>query len=504
MVKACYIGFVLVLLSVACGGYAQGLEKADSLKRILDGKRGKDRIDVLWTLAKMYWRTDTVESSRYINESYALARITPVDSFLFVKTGKGKAMSLRLYERYNDAFDILNEVLPVARRHGFYDELGACLSVGGTMYSRVGRYDKALLYQLECLQVRERLADTLDISVVQNNLGIVYYEIGSYREALHYFFLSLRSKQSIRDNDGIDGVYINIGLCYLYLGEFNLGLAYAKRGLNLCAKNCVPNVVLNGTLALGMLYQKLDYPDSAKMFLSRCYNTALKLNNFRFQSESLMFLARQANDEGNSDQALTYSIESERNALKVNSRSMAKQSYYETFRARRGLKDYEGAAISWDKYLVYHDSLFNESLSLGLVSMHIEFEQKQNETRLVLQESTVQWQGRQNFWIALVGGLLIIAIELLIYDFTGRKRENEILEALVRDRTRALEEKVRFLERQDTERRVWDEKIERSVRDGKARLDALRDMVDNSDIKNLFPILNDGQEGNSLKTFDRI
>ncbi len=181
-------------------------------------------------------------------------------------------------------------------------------------------------------------------------------------------------------------------------------------------------------------------------------------------------LARQANDEGSNREALMYSLESEKSALQVNSVNMAKQTYYELFRAKRGLKDYEGAAVAWDNYLLYHDSLFNESLSLSLVSMHIDFEQKQNEARLALQESTVQWQGRQNFWIALVGGLLIIAIELLIYDFTGRKRENQILEALVHDRTRALHEKVRALEREETERRAWEEKMAKAVRDGNGPL----------------------------------
>jgi len=226
-----------------------------------------------------------------------------------------------------------------------------------------------------------------------------------------------------------------------------------------------------------MLYIKLNRPDSAKIFLRRCYEVAMKESNYRYKAESLVVLGRQANDEGRYLEALGYSIESKKNALEVRSRLVLEDAYYELFRSKRGLNDFEGAALSWDKYLVYHDSLFSESLSVSLISMHIDFEQEQNETRLALQESIVRWQDRRNTWIVGLGGLLFIFIGLLIYDFTSRKRENEMLESVVRDRTRALEEKIRSLEREEAERRTWEQRIDKSVRNGITQLDALTTMT---------------------------
>ena len=203
----------------------------------------------------------------------------------------------------------------------------------------------------------------------------------------------------------------------------------------------------------------------------------MKESNYRYKAESLVVLGRQANDEGRYLEALGYSIESKKNALEVRSRLVLEDAYYELFRSKRGLNDFEGAALSWDKYLVYHDSLFSESLSVSLISMHIDFEQEQNETRLALQESIVRWQDRRNTWIVGLGGLLFIFIGLLIYDFTSRKRENEMLESVVRDRTRALEEKIRSLEREEAERRTWEQRIDKSVRNGITQLDALTTMT---------------------------
>jgi len=494
MMRSYYIGLMLFLLFGATRTVSgQDSQKADSLKTVLEGKHGKERMDVLWALVTLYWDTDKVQTLKYLEESYTLARTAPVDSLLFVRTGRGKVVTLNFFERYSEATTILDEVLPVARRHKFERELSLALSIGGIIYSTLGKYDLALSYQLECLEMREKTKNARDIAITQNNLGLVYYQVNNYGKALEYYFLSEKSKQSIDDDYDMDLLYTNIAFCYLRLHEYKQGLIYAYKGLRLCDDHCAPYVKMNGTLSLGMLYYELDNMDSAKIFLTECYNAAVNYNNHRYQAESLVMLARQANDEGNDADALRYAVESENKALRARSVNMAKQAYYELFRAKRNTRDYEDAAADWDKYRVYRDSLFNESMSLGLVSMHIDFEQSQNETRLALQESTVQWQNRRNFWVAVLGGLLFIAVALLVFDFISRRRENQMLEAQVLDRTRALENKILTLERQETERSAWEEKVNKSVREGNVRIDALGEMVAHTKIKTALRNFNGGQ-----------
>jgi len=494
MMRSCYIGMILFLLFGAIRTVsAQDAHKADSLKTVLEGKRGKERMDVLWALVSLYWDADKVETLKYLEESYTLARTAPVDSLLFVRTGRGKVVTLNFFERYSEATAILDEILPVARRHNFERELSLALSIGGIMYSTLGKYDRALSHQLECLKIREKVKSVRDIAITQNNVGLVYYQVNNYGKALEYYFLSEKSKQSIGDDYDMDLLYTNIAFCYLHLHEYKQGLIYAYKGLRLCDDECSPFVEMNGTLSLGELYYELGRADSAKIYLTECYNAAVKYNNHRYQAESLVMLARQANDEGNNADALRYAVESEKKALRASSINMAMETYYELFKAKRDARDYNGAAADWDKYRVYRDSLFNESMSLSLVSMHIDFEQRQNEARLALQESTVQWQGRRNSWITVLGGLLFIAVGVLIYDFNSRRRENQMLEAQVLDRTRALENKILTLERQETERSAWEEKVNKSVREGNVRIDALGEMVAHTKIKTALRNFNGGQ-----------
>jgi|GEM_PF-1815805 len=504
MIKSRHIVIMLLLFGMVQSVSAQeDMHKADSLKKVLEGKQGKERMEVLEALIVTYWSADRVQRLKYVKEQYELARVAPVDSFLFVRTGRWMATTLDFFERYDEALTILDEIISVARRQNYERELFLSLGTGGTTYSTMGKHDMALSYQMESLKMREkaksRSADAHDIAIAQGNIGLEYYRIYNYQKALQYYFLSLKSKQSINDDYDVDLVYSNIALCYLHLYEYRQGLAYAYKGLRLCEDNCEPYVRMNITLTLGMLYHELDRLDSAKIFLTQSYNTAVSENNYRYKAESLVMLAREANDEAKSPEALRYAIESEKNALQSYSFNMIKQAYYQLFRAKRGTGDYEGAAACWDKYLAYRDSLFNESMNLSLVSMHIDFEQKQNEARLALQESTVQWQGRRNSWIAVLGGLLFIAVGVLIFDYISRKRENETLEAQVRDRTRALENKIRTLERQETERRTWEEKIDKSVREGNVRIDALGEMVTHSRIKTALRNWNGGRESDHLK-----
>ncbi len=125
------------------------------------------------------------------------------------------------------------------------------------MYSMLGKYDKALISNLECLSIREKLGDRENISVTENNIGFLYYKIGNHAKALEYFLRSVASKQAAGSHYDEDLAYINIGLCYKYLGKTELALQYVKKAMNLCGANCSDGIVMDGTLALGVgLYKK--------------------------------------------------------------------------------------------------------------------------------------------------------------------------------------------------------------------------------------------------------
>ncbi len=480
---------------------AQDLGKVDSLKKVLEGKSGRGRSEVLWELATVYLDVrDNIAALTCIQEAYDLSKQPPVDSLWLVHMGRVNVKVLARMERYGEALAVLDTILPVARRNSFDLETSLCLGSSGAMYSMLGKYDKALISNLECLSIREKLGDRENISVTENNIGFVYYKIGNYAKALEYFLRSVASKRAAGSHYDEDLAYINIGLCYKYLGKTELAFQYVKKAMSLCGANCSDGVVMDGTLALGSVYWDLKQPELATQNLMLCYNVAVRTGSRRYQAESLVCLGRQANNSEAYRKALKYLKESEHTALLVKSRNLTSQTYHELFRASKGINDYAKAAQYWDKYQLYGDSLLNETLGYQLITTQVEFEQKRNLTKLALQESTVQWQGRQNFWIALIGGLLIIAIELLIYDYTGRKRENQILEAMVHDRTRILEQKIRTLERRETERTTWEQKIDRSFRDGNTRLDALGDIVAHTKIKTAIRNFRGAQQTDPLKT----
>lgn len=497
MVKACQILILAsLLLGVVWEGCAQDLARVDSLKRVLEGTTGRKRSEILWELSGEYLDSqDNMLALSCIHDAYELSKQEPVDSLWLVHMGRVTVRTLARLERYNDAFIILDDILPVARRNAFIQEINYCLSAAGRMYSLQGKYDKALLCNLECLAIREKLGDREEVSITENNIGFTYYKVENYSKALEYFSRSLASKQAVGSRYDEDLAYINVGLCYKYLGKTEQALQYVTKALDLCGTHCRDGIIMDGTLALGVLYSDLKQPKLSRENLLRCYKVAVRTGSSRYQAESLVALARQANNSGLYTKAFRHLKESEQAALSANSRTMVSQTYHELFRATKGMKRYADATQYWDKYWLCRDSLFNESLEHQLVSTQVKFEQKRNETRLALQESTVQWQGHQNFWIALIGGLLIIVIELLIYDYTGRKRETQILETLVHDRTRALDQKVRVLERETTEGKAWQDKLDKSLREGCSRLTVLGELIGRDNIKTMLQQFRDLREG---------
>ncbi len=68
--------------------------------------------------------------------------------------------------------------------------------------------------------------------------------------------------------------------------------------------------------------------------------------------------------------------------------------------------------------------------------------------------------------------------------FTSGKKENDELEKDVHKRTRTLEKKVRTFERNEVERQVWQDKLDKSLNDGTTRLEALTAMIGKQELIN--------------------
>jgi len=497
MVKVCQILILVsLLLGVVWEGCAQDLARVDSLKRVLEGKRGNEKVEILGDLCALYADNDNIKGLMYAAEAYRVACVKPVDSAMFVKASRWCASFLRRLERYDTAIDLLQKALLVSKRNGYTIETAKLLNTLASAYSYTGDYTKAVSFNFESLQMKQREYDTAGISISLNNIGYIYYKLKDFNRALRYFNNSLAAKSSVGMNEYKASVLINIGLCCSNTGRYRDAIDYVNQGLSVKEDPHRQGLEIDGAMAFAMAYEGLGDYDLARYWFLHCYTLSKQDNNLYYQAESLSLLGRLLNNGGDYKLAGQYLDTCLEKALASQVKFSIANTYKQLFRSSKGRKHFEEASHYWDLYSQYYqDSLFDEDVARVIALAQVDIDQQQNQARLALQESTVQWQGHQNFWIALIGGLLIIAIELLIYDYAGRKRETQILETLVHDRTRALDQKVRVLERETTEGKAWQDKLDKSLREGYSRLTVLGELIGRDNIKTMLQQFRDLREG---------
>src|SRR5919107_1239608 len=96
------------------------------------------------------------------------------------------------------------------------DRLGQCMCYQniGTVYRRLGQYQKSIEYQEKALEIAKDIGNKSGESGCYSDIGVVYYRIGQYQKAIEYQEKALPILKEIGYFDGLSNVYINLALIY--------------------------------------------------------------------------------------------------------------------------------------------------------------------------------------------------------------------------------------------------------------------------------------------------
>jgi len=282
--------FILTVLSL-CFCLAKG-QKIDSLKSLLNEKSGLERCDILYQIAYEYVDFDNALGLQYATEAFKVAREYD-DSLRIVKAGRIKSLAFRRLGKIDSALILSIEILPMAKRNNYIDELKHILNGLAALYAVKAFYDKALKCHLESLELREKYGNKFEVSVTLNNIGFVYYKMKDYDKALSYYKQSLKLKTETHDNSSLDLLLLNISLCYAHKNNFPKARSFVDQALSLCKeKKCsdssLPNIYYNlGVISFGLK----DYSDAKTQF-SKSFILSKKQDNKRLQLDNIVYLSQ--------------------------------------------------------------------------------------------------------------------------------------------------------------------------------------------------------------------
>jgi tetratricopeptide (TPR) repeat protein len=87
---------------------------------------------------------------------------------------------------YKEAEEILLKTIPLASRSNLKNDYKKILSNLGIAYIFQAKYDKALLINLEVLNLREVDKEYNEVSLILNNLGLLYLNLEIFRGPLSF------------------------------------------------------------------------------------------------------------------------------------------------------------------------------------------------------------------------------------------------------------------------------------------------------------------------------
>ncbi len=301
------------------------------------------------------------------------------DSALLLRLHKMKANVYMRQTKYDLGIREALSAIDIAKKINDQRELLGCYTTIGNLYNYIIDDENSIKYQKKALEIGRKLNDRAAIATNLSNLGNSHYFIKKYDESLDYLFESLKISEELNSNGSIANTTFIIGRLYVETNRVAKGMDYLNRSIHY-SQNIVKNPLYHvwGLNGLTTAYIKLNKPKEA-----------IELSN---QSIHI------ANSIGNIDD-LYVAYQNKTEALKL-------------------LGNYKKALENHKLYKNVYDSVYNLAKSKDIQRLTKNFETKEKEQRIALQENEINLLEQKNKVSKLQKSLLIGGL-ILAFGFIG-------------------------------------------------------------------------------------
>ncbi len=447
-------------------------QKLDSLKAQLNLSNGTARCSTLFRIASELSKSDDKNTIEYASKAFECAKAHG-DTLLMIKAARIKAVGFRLTDELDSANELIFSILPIARSKHDFGELKYLIHALASGLLMVGRYDEALRYNFEALEIRRKYAKPSFVAATLNNIGLVYYKLRDYSKAVEYYTYSLNEYASEAGNDElVNSELVNMSLAYAYLGESNKADSIIGSVRLRCGSNCAPSDMINMEFCRGVV--KLSRLDTAaaKVHFLESYNRAKEFNHERLELDNIVYLSQICLGTKKISEAAFYLGKAEeliRSGIPYNMELMKIYKEFTRLYERKG--DYRRVAEFQRRYIAFRDSTQNEEMTIALMKIEAKHIEEAKDTEIETQNKMLELNKevilRQQITAIFAfssAALLAGYVVLLVRSVREKKNRNMDLEKRVKSRTVELESIAQQAQKALSEKNLWIGKILYSVR----------------------------------------
>lgn len=411
----------------------------DEDQHIIDSVRTSNpsNLDSLYyNLFVKYRINDPELAERYAQLSYQLSKSSN-DHNYSIRSLNALGYVYKSKNNFEKAIEYYLEAIDIATNFNAEDRLVFLYNNLGNIYTSISQFESAIENYLKSLQYSRRTNNLNEQAIALNNIGLINYKLGNFEEAIGYYLDALKLRRESNYFEDINTIYVNLALCYNAIGNRQEAINAFNSVLNNASEPDNPTMI-DVYFGLGKTYFDQNQTEEADNFFILAKDLAEESGEIKRLSSIEYYLAYIQFNQNNTNKAITLLNNSQKHAMAANSRERLKNNYELFSKIYEKNSDYYHAYDNLKLFVQYKDSIFNEQLAEKFKDAYVNFQESISEEIIAGQQIRIK-KNRQ--YVYLLGLSLVFALILTVLLYRNnqfRKKMNEKLDGLVKERTNEL------------------------------------------------------------------
>ncbi len=370
------------------------------------------------------------------------------------------ALNYQYLNDYKQAIQSIEQTFPLHEATGNSMHLSVCYDLASIFHCQLGEYFLAQDYAYKELAVCEKINDVIGITYAKELLASIKDNIFQYEDELALQMESLELRREIGDSVLLAQTFNNIGITYLKLEDYDSALVYLRKALKmkksftkkqaeqfLTTSISSPEMVnswrerlLVGTIQnISIAMEALNQADSSIYYGETSCEYIQKIGGKDYDyAISLRVLGNAYVEKGNYAKACKYFNEAISISRRNGYKNVLESSLIGLSEAQNGLGNYKNAYLTNREAMYLNDTLFKESMVRKMALMESEYKlDKQrhadsifqsNEIMLIEAEHEQEIKRKQSeVYILLTVFAVIMLIAIILFRWYRTSKDNKML-----------------------------------------------------------------------------
>lgn len=411
--KQHYIYFFTIVFFLSF--YVSKAQNIDSLTIKTTSNIEEDRLSALGILGDHYFYSEPKKSDSLYRKALQLAKI--------LKNEREECKILRYigmsFNETSVADSILyyqNKSLIIAKKIKDSAFIASAYGNIGNAYLIKEKHSKAIENYNKALVIFEAQKNIKAQGMIFGTFGNVYLDIEDYEQALYYYKKGRIIFKELDFTHGYASSTINIGVCKQRLEKYEEALQFLKQGKTICEENDFKRLLRVATLQIGNIYfNHFKNYDLAEIQYQKTKELSSLFNDNEGVAQSNFHLGNIRSINNEHEKAIAYY----KKAVAIFKKLEKKDAYSSTLTSliaelKKSNKNLE--AISYyEELITINDSIFNESSRAKSLELLTEFDVKQKNKEIEIQNLTLKKQTLEitkqrniRIFFSVFSGLLLI------------------------------------------------------------------------------------------------